>query len=178
MKNNIILGIIALVIVVVAVISVMGFTSFNNSTKSITTYSDGSILFIYPSNMTQTTFNASNNTNSSNIWNYTSLTDNSTSILLGKTSLIPNPLLSSMAMSTYLQSGYGQIISNVTKSTNPNGVQVYKFTYESNYTNVIYYYMDFANKNNSTIYDVSVYGNDTTQSQNVANQIFNSLKQN
>ncbi|MGA2677022.1 MAG: hypothetical protein ABSE83_09040 [Methanobacterium sp.] len=176
MKNNIIGGIVAVVIIIAAVIGVIGFTSSNNSINTNSTYNDGSVMFSYPSNMTQPTYNATNNTNSSNVWNYTSLTDNSTNILLGKTSKIPSPLLSSMLMSSYLQSGYGQIVSNLTASTNPNGVIVYRFTYESNYTNVNYYYMDFASKDNSTVYDLSVYGNDSTQSQNVANQIFNSLK--
>jgi hypothetical protein len=36
--------------------------------------------------------------------------------------------------------------------------------------------MDFANKDNNTVYDISIYGNDTTQSQKIANQIFNSIK--
>ncbi len=174
--KNYILGIIVLVIVVIAVIGVIGFMSSNISTNTNSTYNDGSVMFSYPSNMTQPTYNATNNTNSSSVWNYTSLTDNSTNILLGKTSQIPSPLISSMLISTYLQSGYGQIVSNLTPSTNPNGVIVYRFTYESNYTHVIYYYMDFASKDNSTVYDLSVYGNDTMQSQNVANQIFNSLK--
>jgi len=175
MKKNMILGIIALLIIVIAVIGVMGFTSSNNSINNTATFNDGSVMFSYPSNMTQPNYNATSN-NTSSVWNYTSFTNNATSMLLGKTSAIPSPLISSMVMSTYLQTGYGQIISNVSASTNPNGVTVYRFTYESNYTNVIYYYMDFANKNNSTVYDISVYGNDTTQSQNVANQIFNSLK--
>ena len=173
-EKNLILGI--LVIVVVVVIGVLGFTSSNTSINNITTYNDGSVMFSYPSNMTQPTYNATNNTNSSNIWNYTILTDNTTNILLGKTSEIPSPQISSMIMSIYLQTGYGQLISNVTAVTNPNGVQVYKYEYESNYTNVIYYYMDFANKDNTTVYDISIYGNATIQSQTIANQIFNSIK--
>jgi hypothetical protein len=175
--KNYILAIIALVIIVVAVIGVLGFTSSNSSTNTNSTYNDGSVMFSYPSNMTAPTYNATSN-NTSSIWNYSSLTDNTTNILLGKTSSIPSPLLSSMVMSNYLLTGYGQLISNITAVTNPNGVQVYRFTYESNYTNVIYYYMDFANRNNSTVYDISVYGNDTTQSQTIANQIFNSIKLN
>jgi hypothetical protein len=99
-------------------------------------------MFSYPSNMMQPTYNAKNNNNSSNIWNYTILTDNTTNMLLGKTSEIPSPQISSIIMCTYLQTGYGELISNVTVVTNPNGVQLYQYEYESNYTNVIYYYMD------------------------------------
>ena len=161
----------------VLVIGELGFTSSNSSINTNTTYNDGSIMFSYPSNMTQPTYNATNNTNSSNIWNYTILTDNTTNMLLGKTSEIPSPQISSIVTSIYLQTGYDQLISNVTAVTNPNGVQVYKYEYESNYTNVIYYYMDFANKDNTTVYDISIYGNDTSQSQKIANQIFNSIKQ-
>jgi len=113
-----------------------------SSINTNTTYNDGSVMFSYPSNMMQPTYNAKNNNNSSNIWNYTILTDNTTNKLLGKTSEIPSPQISSIIMCTYLQTGYGELISNVTVVTNPNGVQLYQYEYESNYTNVIYYYMD------------------------------------
>lgn len=175
MKKNMILGITVLVIII-AIIIVVGFTNFYSVTNNTTTYNDGAVMFNYPSNMTTPSENISSN-NTSSVWNYTSLTDNTTNILLGKTAAIPNPLISSSVMSQYLQTGYGQLISNDTLSTNPNGVQVYRYAYEANYTNITYYYLDFANKNNSTIYEISVYGNDTTQSQNIADQIFNSLKQ-
>ena len=66
-------------------------------------------MFSYPSNMTQPTYNATNNTNSSNIWNYTILTDNTTNMLLGKTSEIPSPQISSIVTSIYLQTGYDQL---------------------------------------------------------------------
>ncbi len=159
-------------IMVVAVIGLLVSASFNSSINKTTTYIDGVIEFVYPSNMTQPSYN----TTSSNTWNFTILTDNTTSVLLGKTSAISSSLISSTIMSTYLQTGNGQLLSNVTVSTNPNGVQVYQYVYQVNYTNVTYYYMDFAKKDNSIVYDISVYGNDTTESQNVANQIFNSLK--
>ena len=98
-----------------------------SSINTNTTYNDGSVMFSYPSNMTQPTYNAKNNNNSSNIWNYTILTDNTTNILLGKTSKISSPQISSIMMSTYLQTGYGQIVSNVTAFINPNGIQVYRY---------------------------------------------------
>ncbi len=175
MKKIMIMGIICVLIVVVALIGVLGYTKLTSSTNSTATYNDGVIMFSYPSNLEKPAYNTTSN-NTTSVWNYTILTDNTTSILLGKTSTIPSPLISSSLMSKYLQTGYGQILSNVTVSTNPNGVQIYRYTYKADYTNVTYYYMDFANKNNSTVYDVSVYGNETAQSQNIANQIFNSIK--
>jgi len=178
MKKNMILGIIILVIIIVAAVG-LGSKYTNNSTNNSTTYTDGAIAFTYPSDMAQPAYNAtSTNNSSSNVWNYTSLSDNTTSVLIGKTNTIPSPLISSNLMLKYLETGYGQTVSNITVSTNPNGVHVYRYAYETNYTNVIYYYMDFANKNNSIVYDISVYGSNETLSQNIANEIFNSIKEN
>lgn len=178
MKKNMILGIIVLVIIVFAVVG-LGSKYFNSPINNTATYNDGAIEFTYPSDMLQPSYNATkNNNSSSNVWNYTSLTDNSTNVLLGKTNSIPSPLISSNLMLKYLETGNGQLVSNITISTNPNGVQVYQYSYKTNYTNVTYYYMDFANKDNSTVYDISVYGNEITQSQKIANEIFNSLKLN
>ncbi len=175
MKQNMILGIIVVVILAAAVIGLLGFASVYSSTNNTATYTDGTIVFSYPSNMFNTIDNTTNSSNT--VWNYTvSLSDNTTNIIMGKTSNFTNPQISSSFFISYLQSGNGQVVSNPSASINPNGVHVYRYAYRSNYTNVTYYYMDFANKDNSSVYSISVYGSDLIQSQTVANQIFNSLK--
>ena len=55
MNKNTILGVIILIVVAVAVIGVLVFTSLNNSDYKTATYTDGVIVFSYPSNMMNTT---------------------------------------------------------------------------------------------------------------------------
>lgn len=180
MKKNMIIRVLSLVVVLVAVIVLIGFTNFNSSTNQsankITTYNDGVIIFNYPSNMTNST---GNSTGDNGYWNYTSsLTDNTTSILVGKTSTYNSPNASSSSFISYLTSSNGLIISNITTATNNNGVKVYKFAYKLNGSSIPYYEMDFANKNNSTVYSINIFGPNQNQIQIIENQIFNSLKLN
>ncbi len=160
----------------VAVIGAMGFTSFKFFNNNTATYTDGVIVFSYPSNMTNTTTNTG--LGNQGVWNFTaSFTNDNTWLLVGKTSLFTNPQKSSSVFITYLQSSNGQVVSNASASINPNGIQVYRYAYTlNNGTRVTYYEMDFANKDNSTVYTINVWGFNQNQSQIIANQIFNSLK--
>ncbi|MGP8022886.1 MAG: hypothetical protein ACLQG5_13195 [Methanobacterium sp.] len=176
MNKNTILGVIILIVVAVAVIGVLVFTSLNNSDYKTATYTDGVIVFSYPSNMMNTT--TTTGLGNKGVWNFTtSLTNNVSWLLVGKTSLFTSPQKSSSVFISYLQSGNGQVVSNASESTNPNGIPVYRYAYTlNNGTRIIYYEMDFANKDNSTIYTINVWSFNQNQSQYIANQIFNSLK--
>ncbi len=173
MNKNIILGLIFLM--VIAFIGVLFFTNFNNNDNKTKTYTDGVIVFSYPSNMIKTT--TTTGLGNKGVWNFiTSLTNNVNWILIGKTSIFTSPQKSSSVFISYLQSGNGQVLMNASESTNPNGIQVYRYAYTlNNGTRFIYYEMDFATKDNSTIYTINVWGVNPNQSQSIANQIFNSL---
>jgi len=176
MNKNMILGVIILIVLVIAVIFALVLTSLNNFNNKTATYTDGVIVFSYPSNMMNTT--TTTGLGNKGVWNFTtSLTNNVNWLLVGKTSIFTSPQKSSSVYISYLQSGNGQVVSNATESTNPNGIKVYRYAYTlNNGTRFIYYEMDFANQDNSTIYTINVWGVNQNQSQSIANQIFNSLK--
>jgi hypothetical protein len=172
-SNYWILAILGFMIVIVAV---SGCTNHSEAAN----FTDGSVSFSYPGDMTNTTSNG--NLSGSNWVNIAYIAKSDVYIYVNK-----NPTLNDQAtprdvINADVQANSGQVLST-TDEVNPNGIEVSRnmvtLTDPSTKILLIYYNFFFKNKSGE-VYQITVYGSDSKNSEirETATQVFNSLKLN
>ncbi len=173
-KNN--CWIIGIFVLVVSMIGISGCTSSAGNQ----TFSDNSISFIYPSNMKNTT-SSGNIISGAQGWNDVAfLSNGNVYILVAKNPTLTDPSATRDVTGVSVVQNSGKLLST-TDETNPNGVKVYRNidTLSDPSTNTLLrYYNMFFEDTEGVVYEISVYGDDSKNSQilETANMVFNSLK--
>ena len=172
-NNYWILAILGLMIVIVAVSGCANHSEAAN-------FTDGSVSFSYPGDMTNTT--STGNLSGSNWVNIAYIAKSDVYIYVNKNPTINDPATPRDVINADVKANSGQVLST-TDEVNPNGIEVSRnmVTITDPSTKILLIYHNFFFKNKSgEVYQITVYGSDSKNSEirETATQVFNSLKLN
>lgn len=173
-KNN--YWILVILGVMVATVAASGCA---NNVEAVN-FTDGSVTFSYPGDMTNTT--STGNLSVSNWVNIAYIAKSDVYIYVNKNPTINDPSKTRDAINADVKANSGQVIST-TDETNPNGIEVsgnvVTTTDPTTKILLIYYNFFFQDKSGS-VYQITVYGSESKNSEirETSIQVFNSLRLN